>query len=631
MRKTLLFCATAAMSFAHLSSAQEFSIPAHETISATTEYSPFLDQHFPDRVFWGDSHLHTSNSPDAGMVGNTLPPDAAYRFAKGEEVTSSTGIRTKLVRPLDWLVVSDHSEYMGLAPMLFTGDEALLSDPFGAWLYEEFNASGERANAAFLKLLNSVTRGELLIENPDVLRSVWEDNNETADNHNDPGKFTAFIGYEWSSIPSGNNLHRVVIFRDDAARANQVVPFSSIDSPDPEDLWDFMEAYEKNTGGRVMALAHNGNWSNGLMFAETKYDGSPIDAEYSERRMHWEPIYEVTQIKGDGETHPYLSPDDEFADFETWDKGNGDGSVAKTNDMLRHEYARSALNLGLELDASGVGNPYRFGLVGSTDSHTSLATAREDNYFGKFAQTEPSSERWKHTVIASLTDPALSTFSKAESAAGLAGVWARENTRASIFEAMQRKEVYATTGPRMIVRAFAGYGFEESDLQRPDFAAAGYAGGVPMGGDLQASDTGAAPRLMIRALRDPDGANLDRVQVIKGWLGADGVAQERIYDVACSDDRAIRDRRCETDVGSTVDVATATYTNDIGNIGLVAFWEDPDFDQNQNAWYYVRVIEIPKPRWSAYDQVRLGAEMDADVPLVVQDRAYTSPIWYTPG
>lgn len=610
--------------------AQEFSITKGETIERKQEFSPFVDQYFPNRVYWGDTHLHTSNSPDAGMVGNTLSPADAYRFAKGEEVTSSTGTRTKLVRPLDWLVVSDHSEYMGLAPMLQRGDEALLDDPFGAKLYEEFQAGGEEAYLAFIEIVDSVTRGELLIDNPEVMRTVWEDNNAIADSFNSPGHFTAFIGYEWSSLPQGNNLHRVVVFRDDAEKADQVVPFSSIDSPDPERLWDYLEAYEANTGGKVLALAHNGNGSNGLMFAETKFDGTPIDAEYSERRMRWEPIYEVTQIKGDGETHPMLSPNDEFADFETWDKGNLQGSAPKEDWMLRHEYARSALNLGLELAATGVGNPYRFGMVGSTDSHTSLATAREDNYFGKFAATEPTKDRWKHYVIQSVSNDELSTFSSEEVASGLAGIWARENTRTSIFNAMKRKEVYATTGSRILVRVFAGYNFEETDVVRPDFAEIGYSAGVPMGGDLGASPDGRAPRLMVRALRDPDDANLDRIQIVKGWLNADGSTSERIYDVACADDRAIVERRCETDVGNTVDIASATYTNDIGDAGLLAFWEDPDFDLSVPTWYYIRVLEIPKPRWSAYDQVRLGAEMSDDVPMTVQDRVYTSPIWYTP-
>jgi len=609
---------------------QEFSLQKGETIEDKKDFSPFVDQHYPNRVFWGDTHLHTSNSPDAGMVGNSVSPEMAYRYAKGEEVTSSTGLRSKLIRPLDWLVVSDHAEYMGIAPMLQTGDQALLDDPYGAQLYEAFRAGGDKAYNAFLEIVASVARGELLIKNPEVMRSVWEENNAIADQQNNPGVFTAFIGFEWSSLPDGNNLHRVVIFRDDAKKADEVVLFSSIDSPDPEKLWDYMEGYESKTGGRVLALPHNGNLSNGLMFAEEKFDGSPIDKDYSERRMRWEPIAEVTQIKGDGETHPKLSPNDEFADFETWDKGNIDGSAAKKDAMLPNEYARSALQLGLKLEDGNGANPYKFGMVGSTDSHTSLVTAREDNYFGKFSKTEPSAERWKHSVIASLTDDSLSTFSSEEVASGLAGVWARENTREAIFDAMKRKEVYATTGPRMLVRVFCGWDFTEDDIERQDFAEHGYAKGVPMGGDLAGAPSAKAPTCLIRSLRDPENANIDRVQIIKGWLDDDGKTHQRIYDVACSDGRTIKDRRCEKLVGSTVDVANATYTNTIGDPLLNAHWVDPDFDPKQRAFYYVRVIEIPKPRWSAYDQKRFGIKMSEDVPMTVQDRAYTSPIWYTP-
>lgn len=610
--------------------AQEFTVAPEDVQGNEPDYSPFVDQHFPNRVYWGDTHMHTSNSPDAGLVGNTLGPDMAYRFARGEEVTSSTGLRVKLKRRLDFLVVSDHSEYMGLAPMLQTGDPALLADPTGKRWYDMFNAGKEEAYAAFREAVQSVTEGNLLIKNEGVMRTVWERNNATADEFNEPGKFTAFIGYEWSSMPGGRNLHRVVIFRDAADRANQVVPFSSIDSPDVENLWAYLADYEAKTGGRVLAIPHNGNGSNGLMFSETTFSGQPLDRDYAEARMRWEPIYEVTQIKGDGEAHPILFPDDEFADFENWDKGSLDGSAAKEDWMLKHEYARSALQLGLQFEARIGANPFKFGMIGSTDAHTSLATTREDNYFGKFSGTEPAAERYKHYVIQSFVDEELSTFSAEEVASGLAAVWARENTREALFNAMQQKEVYATTGSRILVRVFAGWDFKADEVERPDFAERGYASGVPMGGDLTSAPSGKAPSFMIRALRDPDNANLDRVQVIKGWVGSDGNTQERIYDVACADGRAISDRRCERSVGSTVDVADASYTNTIGDPLLTAYWVDPDFDPQQRAFYYVRVIEIPKPRWSAYDQKRFGIKMPDNVPMTVQDRAYTSPIWYTP-
>jgi hypothetical protein len=479
-------------------------------------------------------------------------------------------------------------------------------------------------------MVTSITEGNMLIENPGVMRSVWEENNATADSYNEPGKFTAFIGYEWSSMPGGNNLHRVVVFRDDASKANQVVPFSSIDSPDPEELWKFLADYEATTGGRVLAIPHNGNISNGMMFSDTTFTGNPLDREYAETRMKWEPLYEVTQIKGDAEAHPTLSPDDEFADFETWDKGNLDGSVQKEDWMLEHEYARSALQLGLEFADQLGANPFKFGMIGSTDSHTSLSTTREDNYFGKFAASEPVPERYQHYVVQSLIDEDLSTVSSEEVASGLAAVWARENTREAIFDAMVRKEVYATTGSRITVRVFAGWDFGADDVERHDFAERGYSGGVPMGGDLTDAPSGRAPNFMIRAIRDPDNANLDRVQIVKGWLDDDGNAQEQIYDVVCADNRAIVNRRCERPVGNTVDVEDASYTNTIGDPMLTAHWVDPDFDSTQRAVYYVRVLEIPKPRWSAYDQKRFGIQMPDDVPMIVQDRAYTSPIWYTP-
>jgi hypothetical protein len=613
-----------------VSAQQEFSLHEDEVVRDTPEFSPFVDQHFAQRVYWGDTHLHTANSPDAGLVGNKLGPDMAYRFARGEEITSSGGLRVKLIRPLDFLVVTDHSEYMGLAPMLVTGDPVLLSDPTGKRWYDMYNGGQEQAYAAFREVVQSITEGNNLIKNDTVMRTIWERNNATSDDFNDPGKFTAFIGYEWSSLPQGNNMHRVVIFRDDANKANQVVPFSSLDSPDAEELWKYLANYESDTGGQVLAIPHNGNVSGGMMFADKTYTNKKLTRAYAEERMRWEPLYEVTQIKGDGEAHPKLSPDDEFADFETWDKANIDGSTATEDWMLKHMYARTALQRGLMHEEKLGVNPFKFGMIGSTDAHTSLSTTREDNYFGKFSMTEPNPERFEHYVLKSLIDESLSTFSSEEVASGLAAVWARENTREALFDAMEKKEVYATSGSRILVRIFAGWNFEADEVERPDFAERGYNDGVPMGGDLSSAPSGKAPRFMIRSLRDPDNANLDRVQVIKGWVDDKGNTQERIYDVACSDERAIVNRRCERPVGNTVDVEDASYTNTIGDPMLNAFWIDPDFDANRSAVYYVRVLEIPKPRWSAYDQKRFGIKMPDDVPMTVQDRAYTSPIWYTP-
>jgi hypothetical protein len=594
------------------------------------DYSPFIDRHVPDKVLWGDTHLHTSYSVDAGFFGNTLDPEAAYRFARGEEVVSSTGQRIKLIRPLDWLVVSDHAEYFGLADMLAKGDPVIQEDPTTARWYKLRQGTKEEGMQAFYEVVDSLAKSNNLVENPAIQRSAWDRTVDYAQQYNDPGVFTALSGFEWTSFPNGNNLHRVVMFRDGADRVKQVVPFTTFDSSDPEDLWAYLQAYEDKTGGRVMAFAHNGNWGTGMMFSLEKFEGGRIDAAYAKARSRWEPVYEVTQIKGDSETHPLLSPNDEFADFGTWDKGDIGGRNVITKEMLPHQYARSALRLGLQQEAKLGVNPFKFGMIGSTDSHTALATAREDNFFGKNPASEPAAGRWDHIFMKGQKEG--TTYYNWETlASGLAGAWARENTREAIWDAFKRKEVYATTGSRITVRVFAGWDFTADEVERHDFADRGYTGGVPMGGDLTKAPEGKAPTFLVRALRDPDDANLDRVQVIKGWLDKKGKTNERVYDVAVSDGRKIgSDGRCKTPVGSTVNVADASYTNTIGDPLLTAYWKDPDFDPKQRAFYYVRVIEIPKPRWTAYDAKYYGIQMPDEVPMTVQDRAYTSPIWYTP-
>jgi hypothetical protein len=447
--------------------------------------------------------------------------------------------------------------------------------------------------------------------------------------------FTAFIGYEWTSGPNGNNLHRNVIFRDGKELADQVVPFSTYDSDDPEALWKWMAQYEQKTGGKLLAIPHNGNLSNGLMFDDvTLTKKEPLTADYARRRQRWEPIYEVTQIKGDGETHPSLSPNDEFADYYTWDTGSF-GEQPKTPDMLPREYARSALQRGLAYEAKLGTNPFKFGMVGSTDSHTGLSTATEDNFFGKITLVEPSADpiRFEEQITGRFTpdDPSDDQVVGDSAAAGIAAVWARENTREALWDAMKRKEVFATTGTRLRVRVFGGFEFTEDDQYRSDFAKHGYDQGVPMGGDLSNAPEGKAPSFLVRALRDPDGANLDRIQIIKGWLDAEGKTHERIYDVAVSDGRKIgADGRCKTPVGDTVDVKNASYTNKIGDPVLGAYWKDPEFDPAQRAFYYVRVIEIPTPTWIAYDEKFFGTKAPDHIKRKQQERAYTSPIWYTP-
>ena len=610
--------------------AQAEIVVTEDDFDEATVYSPYADKAYPDHVLFGDTHLHTKYSPDAGLIGTTLDVDDAYRFARGDTIVSNTGQRVQLIRPLDFLVVTDHAEYVGLAPMIRDADPLLLSDEYGRWLYERFTAGPEGAMEAFGAILHDAATGNPRFDAAEATRSIWGSFTQTADGYDDPGRFSAMIGFEWTSGPGGNNLHRVVVFRDGAEKTGQVLPYTTFDSDDPEDLWRYLAAYEDKTGGNVLAIPHNGNLSNGTMFAETNRSGNRLTRAYAESRIRWEPIIEVTQMKGDGETHPLLSTEDEFADYENWDVANIDGSSPKEDRMLQYEYARSALKLGLKLGAELGVNPYQFGLSAATDSHTGLVTTREENFFGKYAKTEPSAKRHNYEVIPA-SDPSLRIMTSQELAAGLTAVWARDNTRAAIFDAMERKEVYATTGTRLRVRVFGGWDFEADDVSATDFVYRGYGRGVPMGGELEGAPSGGSPRFMVRALRDPDGANLDRVQIIKGWLDANGDTHERIYDVAVSGDRQVgADGRARQPVGNTVDIATATYKNTIGAAILTAHWEDPDFDANESAFYYVRVLEIPTPRWTTYDAAYFGIQPPDIVPATIQDRAYASPIWYSP-
>lgn len=463
-------------------------------------------------------------------------------------------------------------------------------------------------------------------------KATWRRIIDAAEQYNEPGRFTAFIGYEWTSLVTGNNMHRNVIYRDGGQFAQQVEPYTTtppLGSPNPRDLWKWLAAYEDKTGGDVLAIAHNGNLANGIMFPESaQYDGKRLDKDYVQQRIKWEPLYEVTQIKGDGETHSFLSPDDEFADYETWDKANLNMSELKENSMLAGEYGREALKRGLKLEDRLGTNPYKFGLIGSTDTHTSLATAQEDNFFGKHSGSEPGPKRTEHIVI-EMGDRKIMGWEQA--ASGLAAVWARENTRESIFDAMERKETFATTGSRILVRFFGGWNYTDEDAMSRSPAFAGYDKGVPMGGDLPAAPDGGAPTFLVAALKDPLSGNLDRIQIVKGWMDDRGDLHERIFDVAVSDGRTIdAEGRCRTPVGSTVDIERATWTNTIGASEFITVWKDPEFDVEQSAFYYARVIEIPTPRWTAYEAVRFGIEMPAGVPMTTQERAYTSPIWYTP-
>ncbi len=612
---------------------------------AADNYSPPVNRTYPDQVYWGDTHVHTSlSSGDAYPRGNHFSPRIAYRFARGETVNAANGEQVRLRRPLDFLVVADHAEALGVRYSLQESSPSLTETEAGRALQAAIRTNQQAPSDANQEAVGAAWNA--VIRDPAYGSAIWRNVVANADAFNDPGRFTAFAGYEWSSVGSVSgvfgNLHRVVIFREGAGVADQVRPFSAYDSLNPEDLWRFFEGYEEQTKGRVFSIPHNPNNSNGEMFALNTFDGSPLTQGWARLRARWEPLLEVTQLKGDSETHPVLSPNDQFADFETWHSWAGmtesyqnhpcckartrdDFTAADFKEMKKGEYARHALQRGLKVRRDVGVNPYKFGMIGSTDSHTSLATADNDNFWGKYSETLPRAERPQSRFVEGWEYP----LNWETAAAGYAGVWATENTRESLFAAMQRKEVYATTGPRVTVRFFGGWTFETLDASHPRLADIGYTKGVPMGGDLTRAPVGKAPTFLLRAVRDPHGANLDRIQVIKGWLSEDGQVHEKVHDVALGDGRKIR-RRIKP-VGTTVDVADASYSNSIGNPELATVWEDPNFDASQPAFYYVRVLEIPTPRWTAFDAKHFEInDLPDNVVMVSQERAYTSPIWYIP-
>jgi uncharacterized protein DUF3604 len=602
-------------------------------------YSPYADRAYPTDVYFGDTHVHTGLSADAGGGGTRLMPRDTYRFARGDQVISNTGQSVKLARPFDFYMITDHSDGMGAITDLIKGTPNILADPDGAKFHEAFRAGGEKALRAAQELTRQFSQGEVSPAinyqpgNP-AYKRVWGDLVAAAEEFNSPGVFTTFIAFEWTSLVKGNNLHRNVIFRGGPERAGQIVPYTTtapIGSTNPRDLWKWLANYEAKTGGEVIAIPHNGNLSNGMMFAmrDDFADGQAYDAEYVQMRQRFERLYEATQYKGDGESHPMLSPEDEFADFETWDWGNLDVSEKKTPEMLPAEYVRSGLQRGLQLDSELGVNPFKFGLVGGTDTHTGLTTPDEDNFFGKFTAYEPGPERATHL---SKSNPKLGISYKSwrYSAAGITAVWAGANTRGAIFDAMKRRETYATTGPRMRVRFFGGWDFSEDDARRRDLALLGYTKGVPMGGDLKKGNAGKAPNFLVYALRDPTGANLDRIQIVKGWIEKGGNAREKVYDVVWSGERTPDAEGKLAPVGDTVDLTIPSWTNTIGASELGTVWSDPDFDPAQRAFYYARVIEIPTPRWTAYDKVKFKLDLPEEIQLKTQERAYTSPIWYSP-
>lgn len=583
---------------------------------------------YPTRAYFGDTHVHTGWSADAGMDGATLTPEDAYRFATGMAVTSNSGQKAKIGRPYDWFMVTDHSDGMGVINEIVGGNPEMMANPILKRWSEAIKEGGEAAASAKSELIRMQSNEELPPEvtDPKWMASAWEKTIEAAEKYYRPGEFTTFIAYEWTvNAGGGDNLHRNVIFRDDAQKASQIIPLTTFETQDPQKLWEWMDAYEAKTGGQVLAIPHNGNLSNGRMFEEQQFDGSPMTREWADMRASHEPLFEVTQIKGQSESHPSLSPTDEFADWDLWDRGNLI-LKPKPEGAIRTEYWREALKSGLRIANELGANPFQYGANGATDTHTGLSTTEEANFFGKFKTVEPRRDRWNFPLIEGVKDNYMGWE---QSAAGVTGVWATENTREAIWDAMARKETFATTGPRMTVRFFGGFAFEQADING-DLVAAGYHKGVPMGGQLVGADEGQALRFMVAAMKDPDGANLDRVQIIKGWVDDAGKTQERIFDVKWAGDRQPGADGKLPPVGNTVNLKTAEYSNSIGAAELVGFFEDPAFDPAQRAVYYVRVLEIPTPRWTLYDTVRFGSEMDDKVPMVHQERAFSSPIWYSP-
>ena len=598
--------------------------------AAPAQYSPYVGEDFPRNVYWGDTHLHSSLSSDAFGLGVSLGPEAAFSFASGNTVTTTGGIQARLSRPLDFMVLADHAESLGMMNLVKAGDSRVLADPEIQRWHELLNGSAEQRKKFSQEFFQRKTRQVAfrkldIAATPQLQASIWHDSLAVAEKYNVPHTFTTLLGFEWTSAPGGSNLHRVVMFRDGQERVGEVLPLSSRGDAAVDELWDYLSEYETATSGRVLAIPHNGNLSNGLMFPVVERHGEgSVDVDYAARRARWEPVVEVTQIKGDGEAHPLLSPDDDFADYETWDAGNFEGAP-KSDAMLPFEYARSALKNGLLLDASLGINPYAFGMIGSTDAHTSLAAVAENNFFGKHSGVEPGAERWNH-LVGQAGARAVKGWEQASS--GYAAVWAQENTREALWDAIKRREVYATTGPRISVRFFGGWDFAAADAAVPDIAAIGYARGVPMGGVLAAGK--GAPSFLVMAARDPMGANLDRLQMVKGWLDSKGEQHEKIYNISWGGDRQLDAAGELPDVGSSVDIAQANWQNTLGAPQLASVWRDPDFDPAERAFYYVRVIEIPTPRWTAYDAKRYQTNMADEVPMITRERAYTSPIWYAP-
>jgi len=596
-------------------------------------YSPYAGKHFPARPLFGDQHLHTGWSVDAGLGGATLSPEDAVRFARGEQVTSSSGQPVRLSRPLDWVAVTDHSDAMGTIAAIREGNAEMMKDPTLKRWHDMMSQGPEEGTKATMEVVAAQANKKLppALVDPKWAKTYWDKNIDIMEKYNEPGRFTAFIAYEWTSnAGGGNNLHRNVIYRDNQDKARQVLPMTTFQSDNPEALWKWMADWEKKTGGQLLAIPHNGNLSNGRMFELQTFMGGPMTRDWAEMRQKYERLFEAIQMKGQSESHPSLSTTDEFAvGYEIWDRGNL-AMVPKKPGMIEHEYLRQALKDGLKVDQDLGANPFKYGMAGGTDTHNGLTAAEEDNFYGKFVGSEPRKDRWQEDAI-KFGDRVVKGWEM--TAAGYTGVWATENTRAAIWDAMQRRETYATSGPRMIVRFFGGYDFTKRDAALRSPAIAGYNKGVAMGSDLPKAPTGKAPTFLVAAVKDPYSGNLDRIQIIKGWLDANGKLQEKIYNVAWgdADTRKLQANGKLPSVGNTVDLETASWTNTIGDPELITVWKDPEFNPTVKAFYYARVLEIPTPRWTAYDAAYFKVKIsDPKVPMTTQERAFTSPIWYSP-
>ena len=578
-----------------------------------------------NNVYFGEQHLHTQNSPDAFAMGTRNTPDDAYNFAKGKAVKKNTsGEMVQKITPYDWAAVTDHAEYFGVFPQFLDPKSALMvkqkDNPMVKMIMSGDEKKGEEA---FGKVAITLTTNQPdpNFDDPEIIKSAWQKHIDTTNKHNEPGKFTTLIAFEWTSTPINQNLHRNVFFRDDKG---PVIPFSAFDSDRPEDLWTYIET-QRDMGHESFAIPHNGNLSNGLMFAPRTSEGQPIDARYAKRRASIEVATEIIQVKGQSDTHPALSPNDEFAGFEK-QYGNLIGTNPPVLSRVNYGYVREALINGVGYQEFLGVNPFKYGIVSGADAHTSFSDNEENNYTGAHGAVDATPKKRLSGAGQTAGEAAMNFGTP-----GATGVWAPENTREAIFDAITRKETFGTSGPLMRVRFFGGWDYPKDLVKDKSFVEKAYKGGVPMGSDLPVKPSSVkAPTFAVWALKDPNSGNLDRVQIIKGWY-INGYPQEKVYDVAWSDNRKPDPKTGKLpSVGNTVNIKEATYTNDIGDTQLSAVWTDPDFKPEQHAVYYVRVLEIPTPRWSTYDAKALGIDPPAGVDATIQERAWASPIWYTP-